>query len=403
MKTTLTNHIISMTKLIVYSALLLQIIYFSFLLITLKPTKSDFVSFYSATQIQVNQPENLYNLQSQQTYQQKFSPPKFLPFINPPLLLIPFLALNTLPTLITYRILILFNYILFILTCILITRYLKPPTNHQKILFLLTLSFAPVFITIFHTQSSIFTLFVFTLTYRSLSRKSWFLAGLIASFLFYKPQMGIILYIYLLLLNKKPILQGLITGNLIAVSISTIINPFWISKFIQTIPQFFSWSQSIGPQRITYLGFTNQLKYINIPPPPPSVAIIASLITIIIAVRLVKPVISIPKHLPLIYSIIIITTLVANIHSHYQEATLLILPLFLFLQHNKKISPKFYLTIATGWIIFLLAIINPFYPKPLIFLPTLYLIFILIVLLQQLRIARLTKNSIKKSSITTIT
>ena len=368
------------------------IIFYGYKIATHKYYQSDFVSFYSSAQILREEPDKLYDFITQTKYQLSLLPDNirhlpgnhFYPFINPPFFLLPFSAVLSLTPQLGY-LAILFSIGVIAVICIWALLKLFPLGKKTAFLIvLLILAYAPTFTTIYLTQSSFTSLFIFIAVYYLLIRNHWFAAGLVSSLLLYKPQLGVVLYLYLILQRNKHLIGGLLIGSLVFFSCSWLLTRGNLFSLLTSLPEF-THQIGAGPKiRITWLGFFHQLSDFIPWLPYQPLTYIFSLATIIWGITKVYRIKPTSKYFPYAYSIIIIITLLSSIHAHYQETVLLLFPLFIYLQKFNSI--KLYLVIALGWIIYLLAIFDPFFPQPFLFLPTIYLIALLILLVKHLRI-----------------
>ena len=159
-----------------------------------------------------------------------------------------------------------------------------------------------------------------------------------------------------------------------------------LPNLIVAIPEFLAHTSTGPSSRVSWLGFFAQVdKYIgNVP--VLLLCTIFSILTIIWSLLAAATINVNSSRFPLVYSIVIITTLLSGIHMLPPEIVLLIFPLFYFLKHHY--STKLLVFIFIGWVIYLLSIFNfltPLYPQRLPFLPTLYLVLFLYLLIRQLK------------------
>ncbi len=367
------------------------VIFYMGKIITHEYYRSDFVSFYSSAQILRDNPQQLYDFATQKQYQLNLLPEDFrqlpgnhfYPFINPPIFLLPHLPLLDLPPQQAYR-LMMASIGLMMAGCLWILAKLFPlPRKKLVLLVLVMLAYAPTFTTIYLTQSSFTSLLVFVATYWLLIRKQWFLSGLAASLLVYKPQLGMILYLYLLLQANWSLIWGMVTGAASWLVLSWVLSKGYLFSLVWSLPEF---TQQIGagPKiRITWLGFFHQLADFIPPLPYQALTYVFSAVTIILVLKVTHKIKLESKKLPLAFSLIIVATLLGSIHAHYQETVLLFFPLMFFMQ--KLSTPRVYLIAALGWLTYLLAIFNPWFPQPLLFLPTLYLVLIFYLMVRKLK------------------
>lgn len=360
----------------------------------------DFRSFYSAAQILINEPQNLYHFPTQATYQYQLWPDKyldiheqFLPFLNPPIFLIPFLLLTYLPIQSAYYVNSIGTIFIGLMSILFTAKLFDLQGKRLGLAIILSISFSPFYATTILGQSSFITLFIFSCVFYLLIKHHWFGSGIIASLLLYKPQLGIVLFLYLLSLRNRKILIGLFTGGIITLIISLILTQGHLLSMVYSIPEFINHYGTGPSSRISWLGFFHQLNKAISFLPVISLAIIISLATIIWSLKHIYPIKPSNNKFPIVYSIIIVTTLLSAIHIHTHEAVLLIFPFMYYFKNNS--SGKFFLIVGISWLIFYLYIFNfltPFYPQRMPFSPTIYLAILFYFLIRQLNLGQTSKN-----------
>lgn len=358
-------------------------VYIQFL-ITHKVLNSDFRSFYTAAQIAINDPQQLYNFELQLQRQQQLNPnpehplvPPVLPFLNPPLFLVPFISITNLSYQQAYMIAVLTDLILVSASLILL-QHIFPIITTNKIITatLIALTFAPVYYTLFLTQSAFLSLIIISCIYLTLKRQQYFITGLLTGILWYKPQIALCLTLYLLLQKHPRLYFGLSIGWLIHLITSLIlgINPI---NYLSSLQWYIQHRESL-PENIAFMfswqGFFKDLTDL-IPQTPYQQLSFTTSITTIITTFFIP---NFTRHLtlqPIIFTTLICITLLSGFHIHYSEAVLLLFPFWHSLS-AQTLSRNQILFISSGWIIFLCTIFSPMYPQPLPFLPTVFTLLI---------------------------
>lgn len=385
----MTNTII---KLLFISLLISIIFNYANIILNNSYFDSDFRSFFSAAQITQKEPQDLYSYQAQTEYQHRLNPAiknpnkqsGLIPFANPPFFLIPYILVSSLSPQAAYQTIIALNF--FVLTtCLLLLNKTFSHSKHKLIILLLVLSFSQTYITLLQTQSSFLTLLLFTAIYLLIKRQKWFLTGLTSSILLYKPQLGLILYIYLALQKKPKILAGFLTGSIILFFISWFITNGHPFSILLAIRQFIDHPGTTPINRISWLGFFTQIKYFIPAIPAKELAYFVSLITIIYTFKIIKKTKISPKNFPLTYSLLIVVTLLSVIHVHGQELVLLFFPLHYFFSTPQYSNKILYSTI-TIWFLLLFFNFSPFYPNPPFFYVTIILLIIYIFVIKKLKL-----------------
>ena len=193
---------------------------------------TDFSAFYSAAKIILSgNSQNLYDLITINSIQQElYAESSFgiTLFLNPPhfaLLMVPFGLLPYLPAVLLWM-------TLGIVSLWFSIRLISSKGFFR--LFILTLTWLPVFAAVSFGQNSFFTLLIFCLTYYFLKREKDFVAGLIFSLLLYKPQYLLFLgFLWLLKAKKnKFALIGLGLGSLLQIGFNLLLLPEASSAYI---------------------------------------------------------------------------------------------------------------------------------------------------------------------------
>jgi len=387
---------------IVALILLATIFYYAFMIRTYDFYVADFRSFYAAARIVVNEPENLYDLHTQEIYQDELIPdyvPRSAigsyPFLNPAVFLLPFIPLTPLPIETAYFIMMAVTLCLAIAACFLLIK-LCHLSRWTSILFILVaLSFAPTYAAGILTQSSCFTLLLFTSIYYLLTQKRWFPAGILAGLMFYKPQMGLVLVLYLLLMRKRRIYAGLSLGILVVFFLSLLLTKGHLLSLVKAIPEFLVATGTAPQDRISWAGLFYQIgKYLPRIPVVP-LAITVSVINVGFVLWLVRRIPVGHRMFPAAFSAVIVCTLLSVFHVHIYELVMLLFPLGYLL--TGRISYRELILIGSGWILYFFFVFNfftPFFPGRIPILPTVYLL-----ILQYLIMNRIIRNLPNRKSI----
>ena len=348
---------------------------------------TDYVAFLAASRVLMVSPHQLYDYSAQLISQLQLvpddpaiSPTPLIPFANPPTFLIFFLPFSKLPPALAYKIMIILNLGVLVIILRKLTELFPVKSTFQRLLVLaLACSFAPVYNTIVQVQSSLVTLLIIIYVYASLRSQKWWLAGLVSSTLFYKPQLGIVLWLYLLLSVNRQVIWGLLVGGLGWLAISWLMAGNWVSSWISAIRLFSTYDNTSLPSLVSWVGLWHQLLKVWPGLPADTIAYIFSLLTLLTSGLMLSKISIKSKLLPQAFSIIIMTTLLSVIHVHYQEVVMLIF--ILFSNHTQLHLRKVQILVALGWLIYLLAIFSPWYPASLPILPTIYLVVLWIVIM----------------------
>lgn len=348
----------------------------------------DFRTFYAAALALRTEPQNLYNPQTQIYLQNNVVPPdsdipyykEIIPYFNPPFFLLPYLPLTFIDIVTAYRI-ALGVQALITVAALLLLDYLFPRPTHKLHRILLAATFASIYFAAINTQSSIFTLFIASATYLALRQRRFFLAGLISSILLYKPQLGLIIYLFLLFQRQKHLIFGMIIGGIFFLGLSYLLVGNHLFDLIAFTRDYSTVRGTSPLQQITWFGLLRQINLYLAFLPVNGLGILLSLSTIVISFW------HILKHKstsPAAYSLVLITTLLATGHVHYQETVLLLFPFFWITQQASLTYKQIGFCILT-WLTFLFCIFSPFFPDPLPFVPTITLCILWVATLKTLR------------------
>ncbi len=356
--------------------------------------ESDFRVFYSAAVLLRTEPDRLYDFASQQKVQDRYIPPHldmtkqysaYLVYVYPPFYLLPFIPLTFLPPQVAYRIMqIVLVLVLVGAVSLLMRRF--PPRVHMGRLWLGALAFAPVFESLRQTHIAGVVLLIFMGIYDCFKRKKYMLAGLLGSLLFYKAQLISVLLLYFILSRNKPAVAGLLAGSLVLGGISLFLLQGNVVPFFEMNFWYAFLHEKEAFKSITMLSWQGLFSAIEVFFVPSVSMRIFALVASIVTIFLVF--VSIPRriqetHAPILFSILIITTLVSGLHVHQYDGILLLFPLCV-LYHTSS-SWKAHTVAFLGWVIiffntFTYADFSPFY-----FLPAVYLAGVLLMGIVYLR------------------
>lgn len=376
-------------KLIRIWFLVILILYNLAIFKSVKPYKSDFLTFYSSAIILRKQASMLYDQGIQKEYQditlsgfgQNDLYPH-LPFVNPPFYLIPYIPMTFFPPLVGYYIFISILFLFSCLDCLILVNIFPIKISRSHALFI-ALTFTPVEVALIETQSSIMTLFLFILIYFFLKKRRYFWAGFIGSLMFYKPQFGIVLAIYFLIRRERNLLLGIFSGAIILAFVSyLLINGNILSFFKINKWYFLNETSPVSTSSSLFMtslqGFFVQLNHFISFLPERLLTMFSSLILLILTYFKINKFKNHNKYLAQTFCWIVITTLLVSMHVHYHDVIILLFPYFYYLSNNKLISIK--LIILSGWVIYWFAYFTPFNPYPLFFIPTIYLLILYILM-----------------------
>ena len=408
---------------------------------------SDFNSYYTSAQILIQEPQNLYHFPTQQLFQHQNAPGSTLPtsdylipYANPPFFLLLYLPLTIFPPATAYFINIILNLLLLAIAVIWLFK-LFPQIKYKFLLVLFTLSLPQVFSTLLMNQNAFWGLLIFTSVYAGLKNRYWFVTGLSASLLVYKPQLSILLFIYILLKKNFRLTIGLVAGLIALGALSILIDPYFPLDFLKSLKNFSDYTHASPLNRITWWGLFLQLKQIWRSLPVTYLSLTFSILTIsIILLKIFRKSRGADSKLPSLragsklhfepnlsragavfttcspmesdtrpqrshrtetfqqaslphtFTLLILGTLLSSMHAHGQESILLLIPIYyLFSQtynqtkNNLTIwqfnSTAVYFTVTLGWLIFFHDTLSRFYAFPPALLPNLYLFGLLILFL----------------------
>jgi hypothetical protein len=178
---------------------------------------ADFVTFYAAGELILQQRQSLYDLDKQLAYQQRIAPTeRVLPFVYPPITAALFAPLTRLPFSIAFLFMTVLNVFLLLISLRLLIRYLSLTRDQSDWLILFALCNFGVHAVVFYGQTSAIILFFLTSHVLAQKQSSEIKAGLWAGLLCVKPQFLPIPHLALLLRQHW---RGLLVGALMTVTL----------------------------------------------------------------------------------------------------------------------------------------------------------------------------------------
>ena len=231
----------------------------------------DFIMFYSTGEIYRSNPGLIYDYDTQVSTQQSLvsptSLPGYNPFMNPPFVAPMYSLLTYLPlpwSMVIWTVLAFFCVIAsaWLLIKLLPSGLLSSGFNFQQ-LAIITLSFFPFIEGVQSGQNHWLTLFLITGLILATVREKWYLAGVMAGLLIYKPQFIVgFIVLWLVWRNLKAIFSfGLVAA--LWVGIFTLINGFepfqtysQLSKAFMLLPYISGFPRYL---LVTFYGFTTSL------------------------------------------------------------------------------------------------------------------------------------------------
>jgi hypothetical protein len=393
--------------------------------------RHDFRSFYTgALMISEGVRDNFYNLSSQEIYQNSFLPlnaPKYLsPFVYLPIIGAIISPLTSYSLKIAFVTLGIFNLVLLLFCSFLLIRvtnqrfYKLPRTesprfsgglslNHfthraaeplttfrlhprfekagfwrsdykyrfSLIPFILT--FSPAWETFSQTQLSILLLLTFVGSFLLMRKEKLFLAGLLLSFLLFRPQL-ILLPIFVLLIKRQwQILKGIVFGSFLLISISIyLVGLPGLLNYPHLILDAISWGDkyTMHPQlEPTWRGFIHQVFQTTTLNSIFWYWLSGVIIAIFLLIKYLRgQLVFRSAKFGLQWAMLILITLVTSLHTNFHDLTLLLFPLTLIISSNiplrviGKWNPMLllylYLLLIFVWIFFTNYLQYPFFAVP---------------------------------------
>jgi hypothetical protein len=304
-------------------------------LIAQNPKAMDFLAFYTGAKIYSQMPSALYNLHLELLMQQHIIPITktqaiFIPFINPPFVVLPFMLFIKFSVTQAYAIWTIINSILVLVICYLSYRMSKNLKPYLKILMIIgILTYIPILTTLLIGQLSILLALIFLLAWIFLKNGWEFRSGLLLSLLLIKPQYFILPFIALLFQRKIKLFCGMLTGMIIIVALSFIlVGEKGIVDFISTLnllyqadPQF-----GVGLMEQHSLQTALLILFHTQNPVKINVAWIISLAVICIPTLFVwtKQFSYNSKEFAYQFALLILATLLISPHTHFHDLSILV-------------------------------------------------------------------------------
>jgi alpha-1,2-mannosyltransferase len=186
---------------------------------------TDYIQFYTAGHTVLRgESDRLYDFAYQSSLEQEIIGPglaNFHAFITPPLLAAFYSPFALLPYALSFAVWSLLGFLLLWLSVKLISHQ-----NHKDI-FIWSLLWFPVFASISFGQNSLLSLGILSFAYASWKNEKYILSGLIASLLFYKPQLiiGLIVLWILDIKAYRGAIAGFVLASLLIVAANVAIFP----------------------------------------------------------------------------------------------------------------------------------------------------------------------------------
>lgn len=358
---------------------------------------ADFRSLYTAAKIFLNDKDNLYNLHLQSEQQStlfkqltdvnRFA---FLPFIYAPLTLIPVIPLTAFDFK-TAHLIAFFALAIFLGVDIYLLLKMFSPKIPKYRMALISLSFAPVIVTLGNIQYSIILLTIFILVYKFIIQHKYFMAGFISSLLLIKIPLGLVLFICIMLFGKNKMRMGFIFGSILIVLINIVLLDFNISPFLKINYWYATHVEVLSTLTLTmvsYQGFLSNLNnFIPFIPINKTAALLSS-VTFVYFLIVLNKLDKKMRFSPHAFALMIITTLLASPHMHYHNAVLLLFPLFWI--YSKFNNLKIHLLVTIGWITMFFGTFSSYNPYLFFFHPALFLLLGYWLLIRRLNTSRMT-------------
>jgi len=305
---------------------------------------TDYRAFYTAAQIsRSGNFSHLYSLQTQYTEQKKIFPSlkqhDLLPFFYLP----PFALLISPLAHLSYTAgYLIIAAILFILFCFCLFVFIHK-SKKKPYIFFLSAGFFPVWFSLLYVQWSILWLLVFSFSYLSSTKKKPFLAGIFMSILLLKPHFILIPFLFSFIIDQKKMLLGLIVGSLSILFISTLligqsgfIHYIKFLKYLSFSGNIYGLNPSVQP---TLKGLLFALFEYKIQPPLiMGIWFLGIIVILFLTFSQLKNHFTDRKYM---WTVFLLLFIVSNIHLHYQDLTLLLLPLILYVKSIRAIFANY--------------------------------------------------------------
>jgi hypothetical protein len=329
---------------------------------------SDFFSFYTGANLWATDPLHMYDLSLQYRYELDLNNTGniyFYPYIYLPIFLVPIRFLLFLPPQYLYICTVIFQLILFAFCIYMLFRTFRIPFTNNLFLISFLVSFAPVFVALYNSQTSVFLFAVYTALLVSIWKRNFFWVGFIASFLLYKPQYFILPFLILMILQNINVRKGLLVGLLTHLCLNVVLlggnigqfvtsNIWYMTEFESKIEQtnFMVSLQSLVSMALFFL--TRPILY--------SISIFLGSAILVGLVMYMKRRSVFFKNPIVGVVLLILGSLISGLHVHTHDAILLIIPLLYI--YTAQIRPLMKFFLLTGiYLSFFLT--TPFVPYKL--------------------------------------
>lgn len=295
--------------------------------------RSDFISYYTAASIlKDGKGTDLYNIQEQDTYEKRLVnlhgahlPYRYLPFVA--VVFRPFANLSFIQGFVVFTLLNIGILVWYILTAEKVfTRF-----KHPAFLSAIVLCYIPNLQTILGGQISLIISLLILFIYLSLKNKKNFLTGILTGFMLVKIQYIIIIpFLFFLVKKKRQFLGGLCISLGIILAVSLWVTGFeGLSKYPSFLlaterPEYSTWYW----HSFAFYSFIRSLPFFNTLNLPTLLAINMAFYVgfLILFIKKIKN-----KTLEQSFSLAIIATFLFSVHALRQDLTLLMTPIFIFL------------------------------------------------------------------------
>ena len=301
------------------------------LLHVIQDRKLDFaVFYYAARMVRDGRGGQLYDAAVQAAYQVRFHRPPDFTFNYPPVALLPFLLLASIPMMAAYTVWTAANLALLAKTARMVNGYLRWLTGDWPVL--LALAFLPTGVCLVHGQFSILVFFLFTASFLAWQKGRPVLAGAILAVATFKFQLVVGLMAIVFLKREWKFIAGFCAGLIPMISISVLLaGPAALAKypsFLKTIAAHAG--PSIDPGAMANL---RGLLFFTLRHDPPLWAVV------LLSAALVVWAARKWDGLESGFAIAVVATVLVSYHSNPQDLTVLLLPLGLAASRIRRDLP----------------------------------------------------------------
>lgn len=358
---------------------------------------TDYIQFYSAGMIiRQGNADLLYNFDYQSEIENQIAGPElinFHAFITPPFLALLFIPFSKLPYLWSYLTFSVVN-LLALFCSIKLLREEKPLRT-----FLWTLCWFPIFATISFGQNSLISLLILSLAYVLWRRNQILFAGIIASFILFKPQLIVgVATLWLIRWRKDwKALLGLLLGSFSIGGVMLIYMPAALKDYLQLTLNFLPNMIYNDQFPLYHLHTLRGFLILLLPGMDTLIDGLVILMTLIAIIFFIRFVIKEYDHLSICFSAAIALTIFITPHAMIYDWALLLIPAILFWQERPDLQKYWKVIYAILWLVTLIS-------GPLTYLQNQYLSFALqisvpILLLILIDIHKVIKGSVSQSEV----